>query len=147
MDETLIHSSFKQFERKSDITLSVEFDYTLHTVYVLKRPYVEHFLNHVSKLFEVVIFTASLPQYANPLINNLDKTGDFISSRLFRHHCNFKSGVFIKELKKLGRDMKDVILLDVRFYKIRTIQTHILMIQLMVYLSKPGLTILKIKSY
>lgn len=35
-----------------------------------------------------------------------------ISSRLFRDYCVCSDGVFVKDLGLLGRDMKDVIMID-----------------------------------
>jgi TFIIF-interacting CTD phosphatase-like protein len=43
----------------------------------------------------VIIFTASLPQYANPLLDRLDPKG-YITGRLFREHCTFHEGYFVK---------------------------------------------------
>jgi Dullard-like phosphatase family protein len=66
----------------------------------------------MSELYEIVIFTASLSQYANPLINRLDKNcrGYY---QLYREHCTFfKNMYFVKDLSKLGRDLKDVIIID-----------------------------------
>ena len=46
----------------ADYVLPIEIDGTVHNVYVLKRPHVDEFLEAVGKLFEVVLFTASLPK-------------------------------------------------------------------------------------
>jgi TFIIF-interacting CTD phosphatase-like protein len=35
------------------------------------------------------------------------------TSRLFREHCTVMSNTFVKDLRKLDRDMKDIIILDV----------------------------------
>lgn len=31
---------------------------------------------------------------------------------MFREHCTFHNGVFIKDMSKLGRSMKDIIIID-----------------------------------
>lgn len=41
-------------------------------VYVGLRPGVHDFLREVEKLFEIVIFTASVKSYADPIIDMLD---------------------------------------------------------------------------
>jgi len=114
LDETLVHSAFNQFYMKSDIILNIELDRKINVIHVLKRPGVDEFLFKMAKHYEVVIFTASVSAYANPLINQLD-TRKCVSHRLFRDHCTFLNGNFIKDMKKLGRNLKDVIILDVRF--------------------------------
>jgi len=63
------------------------------------------------KHFEVVIYTASLSKYANPLMDMMD-TGEWCHGRLFREHCSFINGVFVKDMSLLGRNMKDVIIID-----------------------------------
>ena len=67
LDETLVHSSFKPVE-KSDITLPIEIDGQICTIFVLVRPFVEEFLKRMYKHFELVVFTASLSKYAEPLM-------------------------------------------------------------------------------
>jgi len=42
-------------------------------VYVLKRPHMDAFMAAVGAAFEVVVFTASLAKYADPLLDLLDK--------------------------------------------------------------------------
>lgn len=111
LDETLVHSAFKPFYFQSDIVLNMTFEQKPQTIYVLKRPHVDDFLEKMSKLFEIVIFTASIPEYANPLLDQLDQRKR-ISYRLFREHCTPSNSFFIKDLKKVGRDLKDTIIID-----------------------------------
>ena len=110
LDETLVHSSFTPFE-KNDIILNVDFEGVLYNIYVLVRPGTIEFIKKVSQLFEVIIFTASISKYALPLLDILDQENK-IKYRLTREHCTFINGIYIKELKKLNRDLKDMIIVD-----------------------------------
>ena len=110
LDETLVHSSFTPFE-KNDIVLNVDFDGIMYNIYVLVRPGAKDFLKNISKYFEVVTFTASLPNYASPLLDILD-TEHNIKYRLYREHCTFLNGIYIKDLKRLNRNIKDLIIVD-----------------------------------
>ena len=73
LDETLVHSGFHPFDRKSDFTLNITVEGKNHTIYVLKRPYVDEFLSEISPFFDVIIFTASISEYASPVLDKLDK--------------------------------------------------------------------------
>lgn len=110
LDETLVHSSFKPVHN-ADFIVPVEIDGTIHQVYVLKRPHVDEFLQRVGELFECVLFTASLSKYADPVADLLDKWGTF-RARLFRESCVFHRGNYVKDLSKLGRDLKHVLIVD-----------------------------------
>ena len=44
----------------ADYIVPVEIESQSHNVYVIKRPGVDHFLTEMGKIYEVVIFTASL---------------------------------------------------------------------------------------
>ena len=110
LDETLVHSSFTEIP--CDISLQIEVEGIKYDVYVLKRPGVDKFLEKCSELFEVVIFTASLSNYAEPLLNLLDPEKR-IHYRLSRESCSFINSNFVKDLSKLGRDLKNVIIIDV----------------------------------
>ena len=110
LDETLVHSSFTPFDN-NDIVLNVDFDGMLYNIYVLVRPGVEYFIKTVAKYYEIVIFTASLSNYASPLLDILDKNND-IKFRLFRENCTYINGTYIKELKRLNRNLKDLVIVD-----------------------------------
>ncbi len=85
LDETLVHSSFKPIPN-ADFVISIELESVIHRVYVRKRPGVDHFMREVGEKFEVVIFTASLAKYADPLLDILDR-GRVVKARLFREAC------------------------------------------------------------
>ena len=64
-------------------------------MYVRKRPFVDHFMEVVGRKFEVVVFTASLAKYADPLLDQLDITRT-IRARLFRESCVPYEGNYVK---------------------------------------------------
>ena len=111
LDETLVHSGFHPFERKSDFIFNINIDGKEHTIYALKRPYVEEFLSEISLYYEIIIFTASIPEYASPLIDLLDKN-KITSKRLYREHCLLDNGLYLKDLKSIGKNLKDMIIID-----------------------------------
>lgn len=80
-------------------------------IYVCKRPGVDVFLEKVCRTFEVVIFTASLATYADPVIDFLDPNG-LIRHRLFRESCVQLHGLYIKDLSRLGRAMDETLIID-----------------------------------
>jgi len=80
-------------------------------VYVLKRPGVDQFLRSVGQKFEVVVFTASLAKYADPLLDILDRS-KIIRARLFREACVHHYGNYVKDLSQLGRKLEHTIIID-----------------------------------
>jgi Dullard-like phosphatase family protein len=110
LDETLVHSCFQPIPNP-DFVIPIEIEGTRHMVYVLKRPFVDDFLLEMSKHYEIVIFTASLSKYANPLLDQLDKY-NVITARLFREHCTFIDNCYIKDLSRLGRDITQSLIID-----------------------------------
>ncbi|KXS14390.1 NLI interacting factor [Gonapodya prolifera JEL478] len=110
LDETLVHSSFKPIPHP-DFIVPVEIDNVTHTVYVLKRPGVDAFLRRCGELFEVVVFTASLAKYADPLMDILDRS-HVVKHRLFREACIHHKGSYVKDLSMLGRDLRATLIID-----------------------------------
>ncbi|KAI9374832.1 hypothetical protein BJX61DRAFT_532091 [Aspergillus egyptiacus] len=110
LDETLVHSSFKVLER-ADFTIPVEIEGQYHNIYVIKRPGVDQFMKRVGELYEVVVFTASVSKYGDPLLDQLDIHG-VVHHRLFRDSCYNHQGNYVKDLSQVGRDLRDTIIID-----------------------------------
>ncbi|KAI5282241.1 hypothetical protein KEM54_002876 [Ascosphaera aggregata] len=110
LDETLVHSSFKVLD-KADFTIPVEIEGQYHNIYVIKRPGVDQFMKRVGELYEVVVFTASVSKYGDPLLDQLD-IHKVVHHRLFRDSCHNHFGNYVKDLARVGRDLREVIIID-----------------------------------
>lgn len=129
LDETLIHSMSRGAPRQLGsgshmIELRVNNVATLYHVY--KRPFCDHFLREVARWFDLQIFTASVKEYADPIIDWLESdlidyktTGDpqpIFLRRYYRTDCTFRPGVgYIKDLSLFfpkDDELKNVIILD-----------------------------------
>ena len=94
LDETLVHYTSDN-----------------ESAYIQIRPGAEGFLIDLSNYYEIVIFTAALQKYADLVINSIDPNG-VISYRLYRQHTISIGNSNVKDLTKLGRDLRYVIIVD-----------------------------------
>uniref|UniRef100_A0A6U2GHI8 FCP1 homology domain-containing protein n=2 Tax=Hemiselmis andersenii TaxID=464988 RepID=A0A6U2GHI8_HEMAN len=112
LDETLVHSSPKRLFR---------YDYKIHIAtadspvgcwfFVAKRPHIDRFLRAVSRWFEIVVFTASLQHYADPVIDLIDPDG-LVCRRFFRTGCVERNGNLVKDLSNVRGDLSQVVIVD-----------------------------------
>ena len=65
----------------------------------------------MAKYYEIVIFTAAVKDYADWIIDRLDEQ-KVISYRLYRCSTTEQNGIFLKDLKKLGRNLSKTIIVD-----------------------------------
>ena len=80
----------------------------------IEEKIVTHFLYMISLISscnEIVIFTAALQKYADLVINSIDPNR-VISYRLYRQHTISIGNSNVKDLAKLGRDLRRVIIVD-----------------------------------
>ncbi|KAK3996705.1 putative nuclear envelope morphology protein [Cladorrhinum sp. PSN332] len=126
LDETLIHSMSKGGRMSSGHMVEVRLNTTYVAVggqasigpqhpilyYVHKRPHCDEFLRRVSKWYNLVVFTASVQEYADPVIDWLEVDRKYFSARYYRQHCTFRHGAFIKDLSSVEPDLSKVMILD-----------------------------------
>ncbi|KAH7148478.1 NLI interacting factor-like phosphatase-domain-containing protein [Dactylonectria macrodidyma] len=126
LDETLIHSMSKGGRMSTGHMVEVRLNTTYVAVggqtsigpqhpilyWVNKRPYCDEFLRRVCKWYNLVVFTASVQEYADPVIDWLEQERKFFSARYYRQHCTFRQGAFIKDLSAVESDLSKVMILD-----------------------------------
>ena len=108
LDETLIHcSTFPPHPKVESFTV----EYPDESVYVHKRPGVDAFLREITQVFDTYIYTYGTMFYADPI---LDVLCPMIrqNHRLFREKCEVRNGVVRKDLKRFGRPLSAVILVE-----------------------------------
>ncbi|XP_003748332.1 CTD nuclear envelope phosphatase 1 [Galendromus occidentalis] len=102
LDETLIHTTFECPPGAHDV----------EQLCAIMRPNVRSFLRTTSRWYEIVVYTAALPSYADSILDGLDPHRKYFSYRLYRGHCSFYQGVYVKDLEALGRPMSKVVFVD-----------------------------------
>jgi CTD nuclear envelope phosphatase 1 len=125
LDETLIHSMSKGGKMSTGHMVEVRLNAASlgmgsngpvgqHPIlyWVNKRPYCDEFLRRVVKWFNLVIFTASVQEYADPVIDWLESEKKFFSARYYRQHCTYRQGAYIKDLSSIEPDLSNVMILD-----------------------------------
>ena len=123
LDETLIHGDFQE-EYLNDI--DHPYDKIIKftsldeqeevSVGIFVRNGVQKFLEEISKIFDIGIFTASSKDYADAVINYLDPNNEFIKFRLYRNSCIKVNNISIKDLRIIGVDLKNIVLIDNNMY-------------------------------
>lgn len=131
LDETLIHSLAKGGRMSSGHMVEVKLNMPVaisspsghqaaqvigpqHPIlyYVHKRPHCDEFLKKVCKWYKLVVFTASVQEYADPVIDWLEQERKYFVGRYYRQHCTFRNGAYIKDLSSIEPDLSKVIILD-----------------------------------
>jgi len=118
-EQSLNYLPSKDSSSSLKYTLVLDLDETLvhyvedeESAYILIRPGAENFLEELSKYYELVIFTAATQDYADFVLNELDKNRR-ITHRLYRQHTfqnSFSNN--IKDLSRLNRDLSKMIIID-----------------------------------
>ncbi|GAB7361417.1 hypothetical protein MBLNU230_g1473t1 [Neophaeotheca triangularis] len=120
LDETLIHSMAKGGRMSTghmvEVRLTTSYPSALSGVpilyYVHERPGCHDFLRKVCKWYNLVVFTASVQEYADPVIDWLERERKYFSGRYYRQHCTFRNGAYIKDLAQVEPDLSRVMILD-----------------------------------
>jgi len=107
---------------KKGLTLVLDLDETLisfqtdiddETKGLLKfRPFLYEFLEKMMNYYELIIFTSATQDYAEPIIETIEKNGKYFDYVLCRQHTIVVDNDFVKDISLIGRDLKKMIIVD-----------------------------------
>jgi CTD nuclear envelope phosphatase 1 len=66
----------------------------------------------VCKWYNLIVFTASVQEYADPVIDWLEVERKYFAGRYYRQHCTFRNGAYIKDLAQVEPDLSKVMIID-----------------------------------
>ena len=67
----------------------------------------------MNKYFEIMIFTASVEEYADLILNHLDPNNNIITKRFYRKDTVLINNEYtVKDLLKIERDLSKIIIVD-----------------------------------
>ncbi|ODQ54249.1 hypothetical protein SAICODRAFT_55049 [Saitoella complicata NRRL Y-17804] len=112
LDETLIHSYVRGGRMSSGHMVEVKLAKHAILYYVHKRPHCDYFLKKVCAWYNVVIFTASVQEYADPVIDWLEQNGKLFTARYYRQHCTFENGAYTKDISICDPDLRRAMIID-----------------------------------
>ena len=98
LDETLIYLKRDQGKSKRKV--------------MILRPFLHDFLSKMKQLYELILFSLSTPEYVDPIIDLIEKKEKYFEFRLYKQHAIINEDEYIKDLSKLGRDIKKTIIID-----------------------------------
>jgi len=98
LDETLINIEFKDLTNNKCI---------LHF-----RPGLFQFLSDIQPYYELMTFTSASKEYAQPIINEIESKNKYFDFNFFREHSIIFGNDFVKDISRIGRDMKKIIIID-----------------------------------
>ena len=118
LTQNILYSKFN----KKNYTLILDLDETLikyqindnisQKEKIIYRPGLIQFLNKVFTLFDLIIWTVGTKEYADNIIDDIEKNKKFFSFRLYREHTTYKNKIYIKDLTNLGRPLDKIIIID-----------------------------------
>ena len=98
LDETLMNLELKD---------SASNKYMLHL-----RPGLYSFLSNIKPYYELMTFTSASKEYAMPIIKEIELKEKYFDYNFFREHSVIVGNDFVKDISRIGRDMKKIIIID-----------------------------------
>ena len=76
------------------------------------RPGIFSFLNSVKPIFELVSFSLESKEFSDIILNEIEKNKKYFDFNLYKDHATLYGNRFVKDLTKLGRDIRKIIIVD-----------------------------------
>ena len=76
------------------------------------RPGLIDFLSVVREKYEIITFTSATKEYADPIEDSIEQKDKYFDARLYRHHTIIYENDFVKDIKRIGRPISKIIIVD-----------------------------------
>jgi CTD small phosphatase-like protein 2 len=112
MDETMVSARFKSRMPPGFVTTFVV-DFQDQPIHVRVRPYLQDCLERLSQLYEIIVFTAGVQEYADKILDQIDPERKIIKKRMYRQDCIQVQDFFVKDLDVfIDREKENIVIVD-----------------------------------
>ena len=119
---------FIRFPNKKKYTLVLDLEDTIINVKIdsegrllcRMRPGLITFLNGIKPFYEIVSFTKLSKEYSDKIIEEIQGKKKIFDYNLYREHCTLVGTKFVKDVRKIGRDMRKIVVVDDLAENLRT---------------------------
>ena len=84
------------------------------------RPGLLSFLRTLKPIYELISFTSESKEYSEQLLSEIESSRKYFDYNLYREHNILKDNKLVKDISKIGRDMKKTLLVDKLYDNIKS---------------------------
>ena len=111
---------FLKFKNQKKYTIILDLGGTLINVSIdnkgrticFLRPGIISFLTGIKPYYEIVAYSKLSKEYSNLIIQQIERNRNLFDYNLYREHCTLIGNKFEKDISKIGRDIKKIIMVD-----------------------------------
>ena len=111
---------FLKYKNQKKYTLVLDLEDTLISVKLINdgkilirpRPGLISFLTGVKPYYEIISFSKLSRNYSSIIIDQIEENRKLFDYNLYREHCSLIGRKFVKDISRIGRDMKKIIMVD-----------------------------------
>ena len=111
---------FLKYKNQKKYSLVLDLEDTLISVRLINdgkilirpRPGLISFLTGVKPYYEIISFSKLSKNYSSIIIDQIEENRKLFDYNLYREHCSLIGRKFVKDISRIGRDMKKIIMVD-----------------------------------
>jgi hypothetical protein len=99
---------------------------------IILRPNLFHFLDIMKEIYELIIFSFESNSFIDKVVETIEQKNKYFDYILYANQCTLKlnnSGTLVKDLESLGRDIKNIIVIDSKSHLEQKYQNNLILIK------------------
>ena len=87
-------------------------NYNIKTKKLILRPGLINFLKKMKQIYELILFSFTLPEYTLPILRVIEENEKFFEHILYVQNAKYYKGDYVKSISNIGRNIKECIIID-----------------------------------
>ena len=87
-------------------------NYNIKTKKLILRPGLINFLKKMKQIYELILFSFTLPEYTLPILRVIEENEKFFEHILYVQNAKYYKSDYVKSISNIGRNIKECIIID-----------------------------------